>query len=88
MTIEVRLFANLARYLPPGVRGDAVTLELPEGAPMAAVLTGLGIPDDVPRLLFVNGRDATPADRLRPGDVVTILPPLVGGGPATWERAG
>ena len=41
--------------------------------------TGFRIPDEVPRLLLVNGRDVEPTARLRPGDVVDVLPPLVGG---------
>ena len=79
MTIEVRLFANLGRYLPPGTRGDAVALEVPEGATVDDVVRQLAIPAGLPGLLLVNGRDATPDRRLRPGDVVSIVPPLAGG---------
>jgi hypothetical protein len=30
-------------------------------------------------VLLVNGCDVAPTARLRPGDVVDVLPPLVGG---------
>ncbi|HEV8676000.1 MAG TPA: MoaD/ThiS family protein [Methylomirabilota bacterium] len=79
MKIEVRLFANLAAYLPPGARRDAATVEVPDAATVADVARWLQIPDDLPRLVLVNGRDATADQPLVPGDVVTLYPPLAGG---------
>jgi molybdopterin converting factor small subunit len=78
LTIEVRLFANLARYLPPG-RGGTTRLDLPEGATVAAVCRHLAIPGDLPGLFLVNGLEASTDRRLRSGDVLTIIPPLSGG---------
>lgn len=75
----MRLFANLADYLPPHARGGAARLEMPEEATVDDLLRRLRIPPHLPRLLFVNGRDATPDARLRSGDVVTVFPPLAGG---------
>jgi sulfur carrier protein ThiS len=77
--VEVHLFANLADYGPPGTRGGAARVELPAGATVHDLLRRLRIPDEVPRLLLVNGRDVDPAATLRPGDTVDVLPPLVGG---------
>ena len=79
MEVEVHLFANLADYGPPGARGGAARVELPEGATVQDLLRRLRIPDEIPRLLLVNGRDAEPTARLGRGDVVDVLPPLVGG---------
>lgn len=77
--VEVHLFANLADYGPPGTRGGEARVELPTGATVRDLLRRLRIPDEVPRLLLVNGRDVDPAEILRPGDTVDVLPPLVGG---------
>jgi hypothetical protein len=79
MEVHVELFANLADYRPPGARAGPVRIELPAGATLEDLLCRLRIPDDVPRLLLVNGRDAAPTVRLAAGDVVNVLPPLVGG---------
>ena len=79
MEVEVRLFANLADYGPPGAPGGAARLELPDGATVGDLLRRLRIPDEVPRLLLVNGRDVDPAATLHAGDAVDVLPPLVGG---------
>lgn len=78
----MRLFANLADYLPAGARGGAARLEVPEGTTLGELPRRLGIPDGLPRLLFVNGRDAAPEHRLAAGDVVSLLPPLAGGAAA------
>jgi hypothetical protein len=79
MEIEVHLFANLADYRPPGPRVGAVRVELPAGATLDDLLGRLRIPAELPRLLLVNGRDVEPTVRLSPGDIVSVLPPLVGG---------
>jgi sulfur carrier protein ThiS len=77
--VEVHLFANLADYRPPGARQGVARVELPAGATLHELLRRLRIPDELPRLLFVNGHDVEPTARLSPGDVVSVLPPLVGG---------
>ena len=79
MTIEVRLFADLARYLPSGARGGASRLDVPEGATVGDVRGCLGIPADFPGLFLVNGREVAADHRLGPGDVLDIIPPLSGG---------
>jgi molybdopterin converting factor small subunit len=80
--IRVRLFANLADYLPAPLpsrsRGDA-TLDLPAGSTVHDVIVRLAIPDALPRLTLVNGLDAAPEHPLAAGDVVSIFPPLAGG---------
>ena len=77
--VEVHLFANLADYGPPGIRGGTARVELPEGATVGDLLHRLRIPDEVPHLLLVNGHDVESTARLGPGDVVAVLPTLVGG---------
>jgi molybdopterin converting factor small subunit len=77
--IEIRLFANLADYLPRGGHGSSATVDVPDGATVADLVRRLAIPDDLPRLMLVNGQDAGGERRLAPGDVVSIIPPLAGG---------
>jgi molybdopterin converting factor small subunit len=77
--VEVRLYANLADHGPPGAREGAVRLALPAGATVADLLRWLRIPNELPCLLLVNGRDVEATARLSDGDVVSVLPPLAGG---------
>ncbi len=79
MKVEVRLFATLRPYLPPGAHGDAITLDMPAGATVRDVVELLKIPSEVDCLTVVNGHDATPEVILAPGDQVTMFPPLAGG---------
>ncbi|MBI2215882.1 MAG: MoaD/ThiS family protein [Candidatus Rokubacteria bacterium] len=79
MTIDVQLFATLARYLPPDSAGDAATLEIPEGTRVGDVIRLLGIPATMPRIVLVNGEDADDERVLQPRDVLSLVPPLAGG---------
>ena len=77
--IEIRLFATLSAYVPGG-EGNTATIELPDGATVGELVQTLAIPDDLPRITLVNGRDVESEDRLNAGDIVSLFPPLAGGG--------
>lgn len=78
MTVRVTAFATLAPFLPHSPDGTAV-LEMPDGSTLADVTRALGIPRDLAVVGLVNGDSAEAGRPLRPGDVVTLFPPLVGG---------
>ena len=80
MRIEVRLFATLVPYLPPDSRDGAAVLEIPEGSTVRDAIRRLGIPADLERVTLLNGGDSTPDAPLHAGDVLTVFPPLAGGG--------
>lgn len=79
MEITIELFATLTRYLPTGTRGKSATLTVEDGATVAQVLKGLGIPEDMPFTTLVNGRHGEPDQVLKPGDRLSAFPPLAGG---------
>jgi sulfur-carrier protein len=78
--IEVRLFATLVSYLPPEGREGAVVLDVPDGSTVRDVVTRLAIPTDLERVTLLNGGDSAPDAPLHAGDILTIFPPLAGGG--------
>ena len=79
MRIEVQLFATLAKYLPPGGRDGSAGLDVPDNSSPREVARRLGLPNELDRVLLVNGHEADPDQPLAPGDVVTLFPPLAGG---------
>ena len=77
--MEVRLFATLECFLPPGSRDGVALLDVPDGSTAFDVARHLGIPAGSERVLLVNGREAGPDRMLAPGDVLDLYPPLAGG---------
>ena len=79
MKVAVQCFATLEVYLPAGVTGDSVILELPAGATVDDVVHALGIPAELEYLRVVNGHERPPNHHLVDGDVLSLFPPLAGG---------
>lgn len=79
MKVEVRLFATLATYLPDEGDGRSVTLDLADGSTVRDFVQSLRIPDDMPFIAMINGRDAPFEQSLADGDVLSLFPPLAGG---------
>lgn len=81
MKIEIRLFARLREKLPPGSPRGRCQLEIAEAVTITDVLARLGIPRAGARIVLVNGEQTRDFDRaLRDGDVLSVFPPLAGGG--------
>jgi len=81
--IPVRLISIDGRP-PPGFDADgAGTVEAADGASVAEVLAGLGLPADEDYAALVNGEPVAAAERskrrLGPGDSLTVFPPIKGG---------
>ncbi len=77
MRVQVKLFAGLRKLAPEGK--SPFPLDLPEGATVGELLKVLGVPEDKPKILLVNGRHAGNDQALRDGDEVSIFPPVAGG---------
>jgi molybdopterin converting factor small subunit len=81
MKIEVALYATLSQYLPPGAQNRKAVIGIRDGATVRDVMTQLGIPQDLPNILLVNGRRAPEDTVLTDGETLSVFPPLAGGGP-------
>lgn len=79
MIVAVRAFATLTAFLPPSDIPGQAGLDVQEGATVRDIVEALAIPSGLPWLILVNGQEALPAQVLEAGDVVTLIPPLVGG---------
>ena len=79
MEVKVKLFATLGEYAPDGESAKPFEVEVDQGATLSALLDKLGIPQDIVRVKFVNGRARKEDYELEPGDEVGFFPPIGGG---------
>lgn len=77
LVIDVQLFAYLAKYSPTGQ--ETFTLQLDSTATVGLLCAQFKIPQDVERMVLVNGRQAKDSTRLKDGDDVFVFPPMAGG---------
>ena len=79
MRIEVRLFATLTQYSPPGSDGRRAQLSVAEGTTAGEILDELGIPREEAKLIFIDSVHGDPSTTLQSGSVVSVFPPIAGG---------
>jgi molybdopterin converting factor small subunit len=79
ITVQVKLFATLRRQCPDLGIGEAMTVELPEGATVEELVKHLQLPEGAVKVVFVNNAVRKPDDPLSDGDEVGIFPPVGGG---------
>ena len=82
--ITFKLYAGLTQYLPPEARvGNAMPLELPDGATVLQAMQPFNLPMKIVKLVLVNGVYIAPEHWetrvLQDGDVLAIWPPVAGG---------
>ena len=74
MVVEVKLFATYRAG-----RFKVKKMELAEGAVLRDVIEPLGLPDEPPKILMVNGISVDEGHALADNDVVAIFPMIAGG---------
>ena len=80
MKVEVRLFANLAKLLPPGSQNKRATVTVKKGATIADLFDKLKLPLETTNVVMVNGvHRGDKGAELDEGDVVSVFPPIAGG---------
>ena len=83
VTITLKLFAMLEKFLPEGARRNEIRLAVPEGTTPAAIVAALDLPVALCAIVLVDGVFVDPeirADRpLVEGETLSIWPPIAGG---------
>ena len=79
MTVTVRLFATFREFLPQEAINAGWEIDMAADETVRGLLATLQLPNDLPRLVLVNGRYAADHEPLCDGDHVAICPPLIGG---------
>ncbi len=73
--IDLRLFVTLSGYLPE----NNESLEIHGDTTVEKLIMNLGIPDELVKLIFINGKRRDRAYLLKDGDRVGLFPPVGGG---------
>lgn len=83
MKVNLKLYATLADYLPPGSRNNQVEIEVTETDTVSAILDNFHVPAKLTHLVLINGNYVEPAERgtrcLSAGDQLAVWPPIAGG---------
>lgn len=79
MEIEVKLFATLRDYLPKGSDRFSCKINIDGHTRIQDILSRLNIPEEIPKIILVNGVHGKNDQVLKEGDVVSIFPPVAGG---------
>ncbi len=75
ITIDLNLFANLSEYLPE----NNDKFEVFDDISVEILMTQLGVPIELTKLIFINGRRENIGYQLKNNDRVGIFPPVGGG---------
>jgi molybdopterin converting factor small subunit len=79
MNVQLKLFATLRQYLPPGSTGGACNVQIPAGSTVGDMLSQFGVPLDEHLIVVLHGRRADWDQALQEGDVVSAFPAMSGG---------
>ncbi len=78
MKITLKLFAMLREHLKDHQNG-VVEVTLQEKATVQDVFATFKIPEDIPKIILINGVQKSASDSLHDGDTLSVFPPIAGG---------
>jgi len=79
MEIEVKLFATLRNYLPKGSSRFSCKMGIDGSTRIQDILLRLKIPEQIPKIILINGVHGKKEQILKEGDVMSVFPPVAGG---------
>ncbi len=78
VTIHVKLFATLKKYLPPG-NAEGTSVTMPAGSTVLDVINALKIPHEQATMLVAGDTYVEKSTVVTDGLQLNIFPPLAGG---------
>jgi molybdopterin converting factor small subunit len=77
--VTVRLFATFRDLWPEHEERWSLGINVGEHETVRGLITTLCLPDELPRVILVNGKFTSEDSHLHEGDSISIFPPLIGG---------
>ena len=78
MKITLKLYATLREHLNDHHNG-ASKIILHEQSTVKDVFKAYKIPEDIPKIILINGLQKSEDDILHDGDILSVFPPIAGG---------
>ncbi len=79
MEIEVKLFADMRQYVPKEIGHHFFKIEISSTNTVKDILKRLGIPDELPKVVLVNGVHSSSSRPIEDGSVISIFSMISGG---------
>lgn len=79
MQITIKLLANYRNFLPEGINGNEISIDVPEDIHPEKVLEIFSIPPIPESVVLINGRTMVPGESLNEGDVICAFSAMAGG---------
>lgn len=79
MQVKVKLFATLRDYLPKDSDGRSCLMDIDEKTTIEQIIATFNIPEEIPKIILVNGLNGTMDQTLKEGDELSVFPPVAGG---------
>lgn len=79
MRVHVKLIATYQKLLPPGTKGNVISLEVPEGTTVWQVMTRFEVPLDDTSVILLNGLTVPLDTTLSEGDTTAAFSAIAGG---------
>jgi molybdopterin converting factor small subunit len=79
MQVKVKLFATLREYLPKDSDGRSCLMDIDETTTIEQIISTFNIPEEIPKIILINGLNGTMDQTLKEGDELSIFPPVAGG---------
>ncbi len=80
ITVNIKLHPGFQAFVPKGMAGRRIEFVLPDSSTLEFLLNEkIGIPQDLPKLIIVNGIHSEPLGILKQNDRVTVFMPTAGG---------
>ena len=77
--VEIKLFYDLAQYLPRGSQKKQASFTMSDGTTVRQLFERLGLPSQMPKTILVNGVKAYLTTPLHDHDSIAVFPPMAGG---------
>jgi molybdopterin converting factor small subunit len=78
MKVKLKLFATLRKHITENDTGTC-ELDLTESTSVQEVLDLMKIPNNIPKIILINGMQKRAEDTLQNGDTLSVFPPIAGG---------